>query len=141
MNIGNLSAQSLERIRPYIEKVAGRDIPPPRIGEPLSEEHIALRVIRREVEGQRPTATHAELAQFSSSLADFRQQRIANGEGITGMFSMVNGVGDRLGGRQNMLNLSHQANLDIVARLMEQINSLGGSGGMSVSGNNVDESV
>lgn len=141
MKIGNLSAQSLERIAPFLERVAGRDIPPPRVGEPLTEDHKALRMIRREVEGQRPAPTHAEKEQFSNILSDFRQQRLANGESLTGTFSFINGVGQRINGQQDMLNLSHQANLDIVARLVEQLKTLNSSGGLTVSGNGVDKTV
>jgi len=124
MTIGSLPAQSLQRIAPYVERLAGREIPPENPNAPLTEDQIALRVIRREVMSHNPLATAADAEHFRSVLSDFRQQRIANGESLTGAFGFNNNVASPINSQQDMLNFSHNANLDMLAQLMEAITAM-----------------
>jgi len=123
MNISGLPTSVLQRIAPDVERLAGREIAP-ESDAPLTEDQLALRRIRREVMSHNPAGTAADSVHLSSMLSDSRQQRIADGQSLTGAFGFNNNVGNALSGQQEMRNLSHNANLDMVAQLMDAINAL-----------------
>jgi len=72
----------LRRIAPYVERVAGRDIPPEGLNSgPLTKDQMALRIIRREIDGldQSPVNINDVRSILSEGRRQIRQQGHTSG--------------------------------------------------------------
>jgi len=160
--INSMSRESLMSIAPAVSQLAQMDLlslPARNAGGPATEADRLLEQIRRVLSGYAPQGSphnsRGVVGQWPQEIRDAMREsflatdrsNVAPGQsvGFGGMFNPATGEHIRFNSQEERdahINQSmRSSDRRMVNQLMDRINSLGGSGGMSVSGGSVDESV